>query len=336
VSRTVVWVDAAGRSYRAVRRLPLVRTWGEPVAAGAPSTFVISITPFTASGALDEVALRGHLARMRDAGIGVYLAGSGSGEGYTLTPAELARVLEIGADELLGRVPVRAMGVEPRSAEQMIEIGRLTAATELDGMQLYSLDQGHGNRPTRRDLEAYLRDVLDAVTVPVVLSSHQSVGYALAPELIATMITDYDHVVGVNCTNPDITYVLRVIDAVDGRVDVHVGGPMQAIVCLALGGQGFLSSDGNLAPRLCVSVIDRFRSGDLAGCHDDYRTLMRLFAATRDLGGIVATKAALGLLGLPGGMPRRPRLPADDETTARVRRMLDDLALPELSPHSSV
>lgn len=292
--------------------------------AGAPSTFVISITPFTADGTLDEAGLRGHLARMRDAGIGVYLAGSGSGEGYTLTTDELERVLTIGAEELLGHVPVRAMGVEPRSADQMIELGRVVAATGLEGMQLYSLDQGHGNRPTKRELEAYLRDVLDAVSVPVVLSSHQSVGYALSPELIATMVREYDHVVGVNCTNPDVTYVLRVIEAVDGRVDVHVGGPMQAVTCLALGGQGFLSSDGNLAPRLCVSVVERFATGDLAGCHDAYRTLMRLFAATRDLGGIVATKAALALLGLPGGVPRRPRLPADDDTTERVRRLIVD------------
>ena len=58
-------------------------------------------------------------------------------------------------------------------------------------------------------------------------------------------------------------------------------------------------------------MIERFVAGDLAGCSDAYRTLMRLFGATRDCGGIVATKAALGILGLPGGVPRRPRLPAD-------------------------
>ena len=54
----------------------------------APSTFVISITPFTADGALDEPGLRAHLGRLGDAGIGVYLTGSGSGEGYTLDDAD--------------------------------------------------------------------------------------------------------------------------------------------------------------------------------------------------------------------------------------------------------
>jgi dihydrodipicolinate synthase/N-acetylneuraminate lyase len=55
---------------------------------------------------------------------------------------------------------------------------------------------------------------------------------------------------------------------------------------------------------------------------------MLLFTATRDCGGIVATKAALGLLGLPGGVPRRPRLAADAPTEARIREsMVDSLDL---------
>jgi 4-hydroxy-tetrahydrodipicolinate synthase len=296
--------------------------------SGAPSTYVISLTPFDGSDRLDEDGLRGHLRRMAAAGVGVYLGGSGSGEGYTLTDAELDRIFAIGREELQGRVPVLAMGVEPRTASQMIELGRRVAGAGLDGMQVYSLDQGHGNQPTRRELERYLRDVLDAIEVPAVLSSHQSVGYFVPADLLGEMVSDYDHVVGVNCTSPDQTYLLRVLEAVDGRVDVHVGGPMHALTCLALGGQGFLSSDANLAPHLCRAVVDRYTAGDLAGCASAYRTLMLLFTATRDCGGIVATKAALGLLGLPGGVPRRPRLAADAPTEARIREsMIDALDL---------
>src|SRR5581483_1652965 len=110
--------------------------------AGAPSTYVISLTPFDADDRLDEEALRGHLRRMAAAGVGVYLGGSGSGEGYTLGDDELDRIFAIGREELRGKVPVLAMGVEPRTAAQMIELGRRVADAGLDGMQVYSLDQG--------------------------------------------------------------------------------------------------------------------------------------------------------------------------------------------------
>jgi 4-hydroxy-tetrahydrodipicolinate synthase len=294
----------------------------------APSTFVISITPFTADGGLDEAGLRIHLGRLADAGIGVYLAGSGSGEGYTLDDRETERVLAVGVEELAGRVPVRAMGVEPRTASEMIARAKVAAAAGVEALQIYSLDQGHGNRPTPAELERYLRTVLDAVTIPAVLSSHQSVGYLLAPDLIGSLLDDYDQVIGVHCSTLDVTYLLRVIEAVEQRAGVHVGGPLHALTCLGLGGQGFLSSDANLAPRLCVSLIDAYRAGDLAACHDAYRTVMRLYTATRDLGGVAATKAALELLGLPGGPPRPPRLPVDPTRRGEIqRRLIDELDL---------
>jgi len=293
--------------------------------AGPTSTFVISLTPFTAAGALDEAGLRGHLGRLRESGIGVYLGGSGSGEGYTLAPDELRRVLEIGVEELAGHVPVRAMGVEPRTAGQMIELGALAADTGVDALQLYSLDQGHGNRPRPAELEHYLLDVLDAVALPVVVSTHQAAGYFLPVDLVARLVDRYDTIAGINVTNPDVTYLVRMIDAVGDRVAVHVGGPMQALSCLALGGTGYLSSEGNVAPRLCVSVVEAYGRGDLTVAHSSYARLMRLFAETRRLGGLSATKAMLELLGLPGGSPRPPRLPVDDATRAEISRVLDAL-----------
>ena len=50
---------------------------------------------------------------MAAAGIGVYLGGGGSGEGYVLSADEARRLLQIGVEELKGKVPVRAMGVDP-------------------------------------------------------------------------------------------------------------------------------------------------------------------------------------------------------------------------------
>src|ERR1700687_2677098 len=95
------------------------------------SMLVISITPFDAEGRLDEPALRQHLRRLGSAGVSVYIAGGGSGEAFTFTPEERDRVLAIGVEELKGKVPVRAMGCEPRVARQMIEY--LRAAERAQG-----------------------------------------------------------------------------------------------------------------------------------------------------------------------------------------------------------
>jgi 4-hydroxy-tetrahydrodipicolinate synthase len=295
-----------------------------------PSTYVISLTPFTADGALDEEGLRGHLRRLADAGIGVYVAGSGSGEAYTLTDHELERVLAIAAEELAGKVPVRGMGREPRTAAEMVRFGAMVRAAGLDAAQIYSLDIGHGNQPTDRELRAYLFAVLDGVDWPSVISVHQSVGYLYPVELLVEAIERYGHVVGINVSTGDLRYLGRVIEAVDGRVEVHCGGPAHALATLALGGTGYLSSEGNLAPRLCVSLIEHYRAGRLTESELAYRTITRLWPVTYRYGSIRGTKAALGLLGLPGGLPRPPRLPVPDEALPEIRAQLERLALPEL------
>ena len=297
------------------------------VRSRSAGVFVISLTPFDRDGAVDEPALRTHLLRMADAGVGVYVGGGGSGEGYVLRDDESARIFAIAADVLRGRVPARAMGVEPRSAAEMIAFVCRAREAGLEAAQLYSLDPGHGRRPRPDEQEAYFRDVLDAVELPSVLSTHQSVGYFVDPALVRALLDDYPHLVGVNVTSPDATYLVRMLDAVGGRVEVHVGGPAQALTALALGGTGYLVSEANLAPRTCARVVDAWRAGRLDDAADAYRTVMELFTVTQANGGVSGIKAALTSLGHPGGVPRRPRLAVPGEWCDAIVAAVDALGL---------
>jgi 4-hydroxy-tetrahydrodipicolinate synthase len=301
------------------------------------STFVISITPFDEAERLDEAAMRGHLRRMGDAGIGVYVVGGGSGEAYTLSRGEQETILGIAAEELRGRSPVRAMGVEPRTAQQMVDFSRMVEAAGLDAMQVYSLDQGHGHRPSAEEIEQYFVDILDNVRIPVVLSTHMSVGYFLTPTLLERLVARYENIIGINVTNMDITYLIDLVDRLPERIGLHVGGPMQAITAMALGASGYLSSEGNVAPRLCKSVTDHFQAGDHAAAHRAYGTLMRLFMLNARNGGTRATKAELSAFGQPGGFSRRPRLRVSDpELTATLVREIEALGIPEIEGFAAV
>ena len=292
-----------------------------------PTTFVQSLTPFDADERLDEVALRLHLRRLGSAGIGVYMASAGSGEGNTLDAEETRRVLGIGAEELKGKVPVRAMGIEPRTAKQMIEYCRMAQDAGLDAVQVFNVEMGHGNRPNDAELEEYFFSVLRAVKMPVTIATHRFSGYVIPIGLMTKLVERFDHIIGINCSQPDVAYLTRLIDAVGDRVDVHVGGPDQALTVLALGGQGFLSSEGNLAPRLCMRVIDSFKSGNLPGVNDAFGKLLRLYTTNVKFGNMRGIKAALRQLGLPGGQTRRPRLIASEEAGRELVDTFESLDL---------
>jgi 4-hydroxy-tetrahydrodipicolinate synthase len=306
-----------------------VTTQRMPRSARTASVFVISITPFGPDGEFDEDALRGHLRRLAAGGVGVYVGGGGSGEGYAMSDAEAQRLVEVAVEELKGKVPVRAMGKEPRLAGEMIDYVRMATAAGIDACQIYSLDQGHGHRPTMPELETYFTDILDAVEVPCVISTHQSVGYQVPVSMLTRLVERFPHVVGINSSHQDLGYLRQIIDAVGDEVTVHVGGPMQALTNLALGGDGYLTSEANLAPFTCRRVVDAYEAGDVAGMMSAFNAVIRLFEALYGGGGIRATKAVLSSLGLPGGAPRKPQLPVSDEVVARVRGVIDQLGIAE-------
>jgi 4-hydroxy-tetrahydrodipicolinate synthase len=300
--------------------------------------YVVSITPFSPEGRLDEPGLRAHLRRMGDAGIGVYVGGGGSGEGYTLSPSEHRRVAEIAVDELRDRaprVPVRAMGVEPRTAAEMVDYVAAVTAAGVDAVQIYSLDVGHAHRPSEAAVETYLTEVLERTEIPAVISTHQSVGYEVPVTLLARLVERFDVVAGVNCSHQDLGYLAEIVDAVGERVEVHVGGPYQALAAWALGADGFLSSEANLAPRLAMSVAARRAAGDAEGMLAAFGTLLRLATLLYGHGGILATKAVLGRFGLPGGVPRKPHLPVGDELAAALAAEVEKLGVPDIEGWSA-
>ena len=295
---------------------------------GDAGCFVISITPFGADGAFDEEAVRAHLRRLGDAGIGVYLGGGGSGEGYVLSGDETRRLLEIGAEELRGRVPVRAMGVEPRVAEDMVALVEMAEQAGMEAAQVYSLDPGHGHRPSEKEIFRYFEDVLSAVRLPVVLSTHQSVGYQVPVPMLEDFVSRYPNLIGVNSSHQDLRYLAAIVDAVGDRVTVHVGGPQQALTAWALGATGYLCSEGNLAPRLCVEVVEAYKRGDAHALADSFGKVVRLSVALYGAGGIRATKAVLGAFGLPGGVPRKPQLPVDPDVVSGLVTLVEELGVP--------
>lgn len=289
--------------------------------------FVTSITPFDASGRIDEGAYRAHLQRLGNAGIGVYVGGSGSGEGYTCSPAETATVLRIAAEELKGKVPVRAMGVEPRTSRQMIEFLAMAKDCGVDASQVYSLDIGHDLSLTPEEIEAYMVDVLEGTDLPLVFSTHFSVGYRFPLPLVRRLVDQYPHFAGINCTHPDLFYLSELIRAVGDKVAIMVGGPMQALTALALGGHGYIAADGNIAPRLCVSIIERYEADDLPGLMENFGKLIRLFGVSLDCGGTRVVKPTLNRLGFRGGHVRPPRRMIEDERLERVLATVDELGI---------
>lgn len=295
------------------------------------SAFVMSITPFDAAGALDEAAYRAHLRRLRAAGVGVYVGGSASGEGFSLSAAERDRVLAVAVEELRGAVPVRAMGCEVRHLADTLDYLAAASRHAVDAVHVFAPEMGHASKPTTAELEAYYTEAVGATTQPVVLSCYQALGFDLPLALLDRLASRFAHIVGFFYGGSDVRYLSSVIARLSGRLEIHCAGPYNALTTLALGGTGFMGHEGNLSPELAARVISSFESGDLATLQSSYRTLMAIHALHYRYGGPVrAMKPLLNALGLPGGTLRLPRMAITDAQLEDVLRETLAMQIPGL------
>jgi 4-hydroxy-tetrahydrodipicolinate synthase len=296
-----------------------------------PSAYCCTVTPFAPDGSLDIEAVQLLIGRLGEGGVGAFIGTSSPGEGFSLSLAETEQFYGAAKEAMGGKKQVRAMGVEPHSADESWELIKIAQSVGLDAMQLYSLDLSHGNKPTMPELERFFRTNLERMTIPAVISSHFMLGYAVPEDVIERLLADYPHLIGFNMTTQDMGYLLRVVDLCKGRADVHVGGPQQALTVMAMGGQGFLCTEAILAPKLAGSVTALYAAGDYAAAADAYHRLLSISAVNRwAAGSIRFTKAALQALGLPGYTPRLPYLALDDAARGEIERGLAGLGIAEL------
>lgn len=301
------------------------------VTPAQPTMFCMVVTPMHEDGAIDEDRFRAHLRSMVDAGIGVYLASGGSGQGHALEPGELQRVYEIGVSECKGKVPVYCNPPEARTAKEMLWKCRLAINAGVEVVQLYQIDSGHGRHPTLAEQEQYFRDCLEAIDHPVVLSIHQSSGFLAPVSLTSKLCNDYPQIKGVNLHGPSLSYFVQLQDAVGRDVKLY-GGSNNLLSILPMGGWGCQAAEPNLVPNLCRSIIDHFLAGRVREMGETYANMLRIWAAlapaqaeSQD-----ATNAVMRGIGLAGGYARPPRAQVAEATLARVRQTLDALHMWDL------
>jgi len=297
------------------------------------TVFCMAATPFTASGDVDEAALREHLRRMVAANVGVYLGSGGAGEGHALRPDELRRVYEIGVEECRGRVTVHANPPEPRTAVAMLALVRHAQAANVDVVQLYPMDAGHAMRPTTAEQEAYYRDLLDAIDHPVALSVHVFAGYMAPVALLRKLCEAYAQIVAINVIGAPVSFFVELRDAVDPRVTLNVR-LVNAIEGYALGARGFLAAEPNIVPLLCRSIVDRISADDVSGAGDALARLVRLSTIVNRWAPSTArwVKMAMKVLDLPGGRGglRKPYLMPPAEELNEMAAAIAALHIDEL------
>jgi 4-hydroxy-tetrahydrodipicolinate synthase len=307
---------------------------------GEVTIYTMMATPFKDDGSLDRDGIAALADNMANANIGVYLGSGGAGEGHALSLVELRDLYKIGVEVCKGRVPTAANPREPRTAAQMLELATIAAEEGVDLVQLYSLDAGHGMKPTPTELDKYYRFLLDRIQHPIAISVHAYYPYPVPPTFLAELCADYSQIEAINVIMP-MGYFLETRDAlvsVDREIRLYTS-MMSYIDGLYAGSYGIQSAEPNLIPYTMRRLADAVLTGDTDTASELFVFVYNFMRVCGRWAPSTARWLKMGLkvMGLPGsnGVLREPYYLPDDGQLAEMRREFDRLDVEAIEAESA-
>ena len=289
-------------------------------AAGAPFGRMLTamITPFTADGALDAegaARLATYLVdEMRNDGL--IISGT-TGESPTTSDEEKDRLLRAVVEAVGDRAAVVA-GVGTYDTAHSRELAQQAERAGADGLLVVT---PYYNKPPQEGLVAHFTAVADATGLPVILYDIPGrTGTAIATTTMVRL-AQHPRIVAVKDAKGDFRAGSEVMAATD--LVFYSGDDILNLPWLSVGAAGFVSVVGHVAGDRLHEMIDAYLAGRVTEARQIHLDLLPVVIGimTRTQGAIM-TKAALRLLGLPGGVTRSPLI---DATEPQIEQLRTDL-----------
>ncbi len=105
-------------------------------------------------------------------------------------------------------------------------------------------------------------------------------------------------------------------------VPVYSGDDILNLPFLSVGAVGFVSVCGNTVGKQLKAMLEAWFAGNAPRALEIHQELLPVFTGTFRTQGAILTKAAMSLMGLPGGTTR---LPLVDATEAQIAQLRIDL-----------
>lgn len=283
------------------------------------------VTPFTSSGAVDEIAFRALARRQVDAGVRILVPCGTTGEVPTLTLAEKRRLVEISIEEAGDRASVLAGagGYDTREViHAAVEFEKLGAHGILSVTPYY-------NRPTAEGLFQHYRAIAESTSLPIVLYNVPGrTGCNIDPATLLRLAA-IPNIVGVKEASGNVSQIAEICRNVPADFVVLSGDDSLTLPVMALGGRGIISVASNVAPAEMVQLVAAAEREDFAAARTMHNRLMPLMQVNFIESSPGPVKFAMAELGLCDAHYRLPMVPVSDASKAKIRAVLRDFTLAE-------
>ena len=274
------------------------------------------VTPFTADGALDLDGAQRLATHLVDSGNDGLVVNGTTGESPTTSDAEKAQLVRAVVEAVGDRAHVVA-GAGTNDTHHSVELARQAEAAGAHGLLVVT---PYYNKPPQEGLYRHFTQVADATGLPVMTYDIPGrSGVALSHETLVRL-GEHPRIVANKDAKGDLGAAAWAI----ARSDLawYSGDDILNLPLLSVGAVGVVSVVGHVVAGELKSMIEAYLGGDVAKATAIHQGLLPVFTGMFRTQGVILSKAALDLQGLPAGPLRLPLVSATPEEIDRLKKDL--------------
>jgi 4-hydroxy-tetrahydrodipicolinate synthase len=280
-------------------------------------TLTAMITPMTSDGSVDydgAARLATYLVdEMRNEGL---VVNGTTGEAPTTTDEEKERLITVVLDAVGDRARVVA-GVGTNVTTHTVHLAERAERAGAHGLLVVT---PYYNKPAQSALAAHFSAVADATELPVILYDIPGrTGVAISTETLLRL-ADHPRIVAVKDAKGDLVASSQVLART--QLAYYSGDDMFNLPLLSIGAVGFVSVTAHVVGDRLREMVEAHQAGRNADARKIHLDLLPVNVGLFRNQAAVLTKAAMDMLGLPGGTVRGPLLPATPEERRQLREDL--------------
>jgi len=280
-------------------------------------TLTAMITPMTSDGSVDydgASRLATYLVdEMRNEGL---VVNGTTGEAPTTTDEEKERLIRVVLEAVGNRARVVA-GVGTNVTTHTVHLARQAERAGAHGLLVVT---PYYSKPPQSALAAHFSAVADATELPVILYDIPGrTGVPISTETLVRL-AEHPRIVAVKDAKGDLAASSQVLVRTD--LAYYSGDDMFNLPLLSIGAVGFVSVTAHVVGDRLHDMLEAHQAGRNADARKVHLGLLPVNVGLFRNQAAVLTKAAMDMLGLPGGGVRGPLLPATQEERGQLREDL--------------
>ena len=274
------------------------------------------VTPFTKDGAIDWNAVEKIADHLVNTGHDGIVVNGTTGEAPTTKSSEKEEIIRVVKKTVGSHIKV-VSGAGDNETDYSVNQAKRSEAAGADGILVVT---PYYNRPPQAGIKAHFLAMANATDLPMMLYDIPArTGVEIESDTIVELF-EHRQIVALKDAKGNVAATSWVIKRCG--IPVYSGDDILNLPLLAVGAVGFVSVCGHTVGSDLKEMLNAWFAGNASRALEIHQKLLPVFTGTFRTQGAIMTKAALTLMGLPGG---HTRLPLVDATEAQIAQLRDDL-----------